>query len=140
MKKYYILKEIRVAREALRELSSFYFECKSKATREVILPITRELSKELREAKSLLVERRITMNKTKQFALILALSAGFKITKKEAIDAWNNGDVYIFDPDGIKQWYLDVIDYKGDWKPLLSEDIKNGYVIALDKNTYAMYM
>ena len=80
------------------------------------------------------------MNKTKQLALILALSAGFKITKKEAIDAWNNGDVYIFDPDGIKQWYLDVIDYKGDWKPLLSEDIENGYVIALDKNTYAMYM
>ena len=79
-------------------------------------------------------------NEEKELCFILALCAGYKITKEQVIEAWNRGAIYIFDYRGIEQWYLDVIDYKGDWKPLLAEDIKEGLVLALDDNTFAMYI
>ena len=81
-------------------------------------------------------------NKAEELLFILALSAGFKTSKEEIVRAWNNGDIYIFDRQGIKEWYLDVIDNdpKQDWTRLLNEDITENFVIILDDNTYAMYI
>tara|TARA_Y100000593_G_C4259248_1_gene311305 strand:- start:274 stop:519 length:246 start_codon:yes stop_codon:yes gene_type:complete len=79
-------------------------------------------------------------NKERELCFILALCTGFKITKEQVIEAWNRGAIYIFNYRGIEQWYLDIIDHKGDWEPLLTEDIKEGVVLALDNNTFAMYI
>lgn len=81
-------------------------------------------------------------NKAKELLFILALSAGFKTSKEEIVRAWNNGDIYLFDRQGIKEWYLDVIDNdpKQDWTRLLNEDVTENFVIILDDNTYAMYI
>ena len=80
-------------------------------------------------------------NEEKELSFILALSAGFSICEDKIIKAWNAGNIYIFDQQGIKDWYLDVIkDQSQDWKKLLNEDVTENYVIVLDDNTYALYI
>jgi len=77
-----------------------------------------------------------------EMGFIMALMSGFSLTSNEAIRAWNNGSIMVFDLAGIVDWYTEILDgdLEHNWHNLLSDDIKHNYVIQLDSNTFAMYI
>jgi hypothetical protein len=77
-----------------------------------------------------------------EMGFIMALMSGFSLTSNEAIRAWNNGSIMVFDLSGIERWYKDILENipENNWQNLLRYDIKQNYVIQLDSNTFAMYI
>tara|TARA_Y100000034_G_C6899079_1_gene415189 strand:- start:165 stop:419 length:255 start_codon:yes stop_codon:yes gene_type:complete len=78
----------------------------------------------------------------KEFLFIEALALALNCSKGEIIEAFNSGNIYIFDLEGIHQYYSEIIDYPPraeETTKEIQEDIKNKELIKLDSNTFAMW-